>query len=136
MSEEHVVLTVDAVIADDSGRVLVMKRETEPYKGCWVLPGGIVEVGETVEQAAIREVEEEVGHKVRLEGLLGVYSTPGRDPRGAFVSVAFIARVVDGSFVPNEEASEVRWAGREEDLAFGFDHARILADYWNRLAQA
>ena len=76
-----VVLTVDALITDEVGRILLIQRGHEPFQGSWVLPGGIVEVGETVEQACAREVEEEVGLKVDVQGLVGVYSTPGRDPR-------------------------------------------------------
>ncbi len=130
---EPVSLTVDVVIENDRGEVLLMRRNTEPFKGTWVLPGGYVEAGETVEQAAVREVKEEVGLDVALTRLLGVYSTPGRDPRGAVVSVAFSGKVIGGAFQPNDEASGIVWARREEPpRAMGFDHGTILADHWER----
>jgi 8-oxo-dGTP diphosphatase len=123
-----VVLTVDAVITDAGGRILLMQRGTEPFRGTWVLPGGIVEPGETVEQACVREVEEEVGLKVRVVRLIGVYSTPGRDPRGAFVSLAFHATIAGGALRVTEEARAHRWLEAGEELPLGFDHARIVAD--------
>ncbi|MHC1636266.1 MAG: NUDIX domain-containing protein, partial [Candidatus Methanospirareceae archaeon] len=73
------VLTVDVVIKKDEGYVFI-KRKKEPYKGWWAIPGGIVEYGETVEEAARREAKEETGLDVRLIKLIGVYSDPSRDP--------------------------------------------------------
>lgn len=128
--EAHaVVLTVDAVITDPAGRVLLMERGTEPFKGAWVLPGGIVEAGETVEEACAREVMEEVGLQVRVEGIIGVYSAPGRDPRGAFVSIAFRTTVLGGTLRVTEEARAHRWFSAGEEPHMGFDHARIVADF-------
>jgi 8-oxo-dGTP diphosphatase len=126
---QRVVLTVDALITDADDRILLMERGTHPFKGAWVLPGGLVDPGETVEEACIREVEEELGLKVRIVRLIGIYSTPGRDPRGAFVSIAFHARIAGGEIVPTEEAPAHRWLGPAEDLELGFDHARIVADH-------
>lgn len=74
-----------------------------PFQGSWVLPGG-VEVGETVEQACARMVEEEVCLQVEVLGPVGVHSSPGRDPRGAFVSIAFHTSVADGSHLITKEA--------------------------------
>ncbi len=126
---ERVVLTVDAVIADERGHVLLMERGTEPFRGAWVLPGGLVDPGETVEEACIREVREEVGLEVRVVRPIGVYSTPGRDPRGSFVSIAFQVVVVGGEFQVTNEARAHRWCGPDEVAAMGFDHARIVADF-------
>ncbi len=125
---DRVVLTVDAVIADREGRVLVMERGTEPFRGTWVLPGGYVDPGETVEQACIREVREELGLEVKLTGLIGIYSEPGRDPRGSVVSIAYRAEVVDGTLTVTAEARAHRWLEPDEVVPMGFDHARILAD--------
>lgn len=126
---ERVVLTVDAVISDDHGRVLVMERGTAPFSGTWVLPGGLVDPGETVEEACIREVREELGLEVKLTGLIGIYSEPGRDPRGSFVSIAYRAEVVSGTPIITPEARSHRWLEPGEELPMGFDHARILADH-------
>jgi ADP-ribose pyrophosphatase YjhB (NUDIX family) len=87
---------VDVVIASDEGIVLI-RRAAGPFEGRWALPGGFVEVGETVEAAATREAAEETGLAVELARLVGVYSDPERDPRGHNVSVAFLARVVGGT---------------------------------------
>ena len=131
-TREPVHLTVDVIIENEHGEVLLMRRNTEPFKDTWVLPGGFVEAGETVEQAALREVKEEVGLDITLNRLLGVYSTPGRDPRGAFVSVAFSGSVVGGSFLPNEEATAIVWVrSTDPPRPMGFDHAAMLADHWN-----
>lgn len=125
----RVVLTVDVVITDSESRVLLMQRGTDPYKGSWVLPGGIVDPEETVEQAAIREAKEEVGLDLRLVRLIGVYSQPGRDPRGSFISVAFHAHVIGGELTKTQEAQAFRWASPTEALVMGFDHARIIHDF-------
>lgn len=126
---DRVALTVDAVITDPAGRVLVMERGTEPFPGTWVLPGGYVDPGETVEQACMREVREELGLDVRLTGLIGIYSEPGRDPRGSVVSVAYRAEVVGGTLTVTAEARAHRWLEPGENVPMGFDHARILADH-------
>lgn len=126
---DRVALTVDAVITDAHGRVLVMERGTEPFRGSWVLPGGYVDPGETVEQACIREVREELGLDVMLTGLIGIYSEPGRDPRGSVVSIAYRAEVVGGTLTVTAEARAHRWLEPDEDVPMGFDHARILADH-------
>lgn len=126
---DRVALTVDAVITDAHGRVLVMERGTEPFRGSWVLPGGYVDPGETVEQACIREVREELGLDVMLTGLIGIYSEPGRDPRGSVVSIAYRAEVVGGTLTVTAEARAHRWLEPDEQVPMGFDHARILADH-------
>lgn len=126
---DRVVLTVDAVIADADGRVLVMERGTDPFRGTWVFPGGLVDPCETAEQACIREVLEELGLEVRLTGLIGIYSEPGRDPRGSFVSIAYRAEIVSGTPTVTPEARAHRWLEPDEEVPMGFDHARILADH-------
>src|SRR4028119_1122426 len=83
---------VDVVIPSGRGIVLI-RRAGDPFEGQWALPGGFVEVGETVGEAAAREAAEETGLAVELAHLVGVYSDPGRDPRGHNVSVAFLAPV-------------------------------------------
>ena len=126
MRDRRPVLTVDVVIRYGDGFVFV-RRANEPYKGFWALPGGIVEYGETVEEAAVREAREETGLEVRLLGLVGVYSEPSRDPRGHYVSIAFLAEPVSGELKASTDAREVRvFRPKPERLAF--DHERILTD--------
>jgi 8-oxo-dGTP diphosphatase len=79
-------LMVDIVIPSEAQpgdtRLVLIRRGTDPFEGQWALPGGFVEVGETTEDAAVREAEEETGLRVELVRLIGVYSEPDRDPRG------------------------------------------------------
>lgn len=119
-------LMVDVVIPSEDGMVLI-RRGSEPFKGQWALPGGFVEVGETVEQAAAREAEEETGLAVEIARLLGVYSEPDRDPRGHNVSVAFLARVLSGQMQAATDASEVE-SFDPDTVELAFDHAKIIAD--------
>jgi len=124
------VLTVDTVVFHE-GKVLLVKRGVEPFKGKWALPGGRVECGERVEDAALRELKEETGIEGELVTLISVYSDPNRDPRGHYVSVAFLA-VPKGSAEPKAatDAAEAKWFPLSEipwnDLAF--DHAQIIKD--------
>jgi 8-oxo-dGTP diphosphatase len=119
-------LTVDVVIPVEEGVVLI-RRGSGPFGGQWALPGGFVEVGETVEQAAVREAAEETGLAVELARLVGVYSDPDRDPRGHNVSVAFLARVLSGDLSAATDASEASVLDPGlVDLAF--DHRRIIDD--------
>lgn len=119
-------LMVDVVIPSEEGVVLIC-RGSEPFEGQWALPGGFVEVGETVEEAAVREAGEETGLAVEIARLVGVYSEPERDPRGHNVSVAFLARVLSGQMQAATDASEVE-ALDPSSVELAFDHARIIAD--------
>ena len=122
-------LTVDVVIPSERGVVLI-RRGSDPFEGEWALPGGFVEVGESVEEAAVREVAEETGLAVELARLVGVYSDPDRDPRGHNVSVAFLARVLSGELAAATDAAEVSVLDPGSvDLAF--DHRRIVDDALN-----
>jgi len=126
MARRSPVLTVDVVIRKGDGFVFV-KRGKEPFKGYWALPGGVVEYGETVEAAALREAREETGLEVTLRGLVGVYSAPDRDPRGHFVSVAFLAEAVGGELRAGSDAADVR-VFRSKPSPLAFDHDRIFDD--------
>ena len=119
-------LMVDVVIPSEEGVVLI-RRASDPFEGQWALPGGFVEVGETVESAATREAAEETGLAVELASLVGVYSDPDRDPRGHNVSVAFLARVVGGDLVAAGDAAEAAVLN-PDSVELAFDHRRIVAD--------
>lgn len=121
-------LTVDCVVTDAKGRLLLIKRGHPPYKGKWALPGGFVGLDETVEDACRRELLEETGLTARKLTFVGVYSAPGRDPRGPTVSVAFKTRLAAKPPKAGTDAAAAKWIShwRREPLAF--DHARIIAD--------
>jgi 8-oxo-dGTP diphosphatase len=119
--------TVDIVIESDEGIVLVRRRN--PPLG-WALPGGFVDRGESVAQAARREAKEETGLDVELTELLGVYSDPRRDPRGFnTISTVFIGRA-GGRPVGGDDAAEARVVAVDAlppDIVF--DHPTIISDY-------
>ncbi len=125
-------LMVDVVIpsgepSGDGTSIILIQRGSEPYRGLWALPGGFVEVGETVEEAAVREAREETGLSVELDGLIGVYSSPARDPRGHNVSVAFLAHPPHGQPRAASDAdSAASMSPRNTKLAF--DHRQIVED--------
>ncbi len=121
-------LTVDCVVLDAEGRVLLIRRANPPFKGRHALPGGFVEVGETVEDACRRELLEETGVAAGRLTLVGVYSDPNRDPRGHTVSAAFLARVKSARPTAGSDAAQAEWVARPETVKLAFDHARILAD--------
>jgi len=117
---------VDVVIPSEDGIVLI-RRASDLFEGRWALPGGFVEVGETIEAAAAREAAEETGLAVELARLVGVYSDPDRDPRGHNVSVAFLARVVGGDLIAATDATEVAVID-PDSVELAFDHRSIIAD--------
>lgn len=137
-------LTVDPVIfgfdAEDATpvlRVLLIKRADNPFKGMWAIPGGFVEVsdngnqGESIDDAARRELEEETGIKVAYLEQLYTFGTPGRDPRGRVISVAYMALVRQQDYVvtAGSDAAEAHWFAVEDALDHGklaFDHRDIL----------
>jgi 8-oxo-dGTP diphosphatase len=119
-------LMVDVVIPYEEGLVLV-RRGGEPFEGQWALPGGFVDVGETVHEAAVREAAEETGLAVEISRLVGVYSEPDRDPRGHNVSVAFLASVLGGQMRAASDAAEVEVLD-PDTVELAFDHSRIIAD--------
>ncbi|HEX3033996.1 MAG TPA: NUDIX hydrolase [Thermodesulfobacteriota bacterium] len=128
--EKSITLTVDPIIITDDGKVVLVKRSFDPYKDHWALPGGMVDYGETVEDAVIREAKEETGFDIKIEKLVGVYSDPKRDPRGHFVSVCFLTKVGGGELKISEETKEVKLFSKEglKYLKFAFDHEKILRD--------
>ncbi len=125
---ETPLLTVDLVIElpDDAGKIVLIERKHAPFG--WALPGGFVDIGETVEQAAVREAKEETGLDVTLTQLLGIYSDPDRDPRGHTASAVFIA-TAHGEPCGGDDARDARAFDPSTPPQLAFDHAKILADY-------
>jgi len=117
-------LTVDIIIIMDN-RIVLIQRNNPPYQGQWALPGGFVEVGETVESAAVREAREETGLDVELKGLVGVFSDPGRDPRGHTASVCYKAAGC-GTLKASSDAQDALLFDLENLPAMAFDHEQII----------
>jgi 8-oxo-dGTP diphosphatase len=126
-------LTTDCVVVDPRQRVLLIRRANPPFKGKHALPGGFVEVGETVEDACRRELMEEAGVKAGRLELVGVYCDPGRDPRGHTCSVAFLTRVARAVPKAGDDAAAAEWVESWSKLDLAFDHARILRDARRKL---
>ena len=120
--------TVDIIICTSNREVVLIQRRNPPHG--WALPGGFVDYGESVEQAAIREAREETGLKVELEVLLGVYSHPERDPRQHTLSIVFIVFVKDQpSLQAGDDAREAGLFPLEQLPDLAFDHEQILEDF-------
>lgn len=120
-------LTVDCVVFDAADRLLLIRRGRAPFEGAYALPGGFVEVGETVETAALRELREETGLAGRIIKLIGIYSDPARDPRGHSVSVAFLVAAA-GEPIGGDDAAEAAFVADWRGEMLAFDHADIVAD--------
>ena len=124
-------LTVDvaALTGGSAPRVLLVQRAHPPFAGEWALPGGFVDEGERVAHAAARELAEETGLRLGSLSLLGVYDTPGRDPRGWTVSVTYFAPVpAQAPVTGGDDASEARWFPADTLPKLAFDHATIIGD--------
>lgn len=130
MHQKSVTLTADIIIEFPGDEIILIKRKNDPYKGLWAIPGGIMdEEDKSIEDTARREAQEETGLIVQLEQLVGVYSKKDRDPRGRFVSAAFIAKPVGGILQAADDAAEYTRTADFLSYELAFDHREILEDY-------
>lgn len=130
-------LTVDIVLLHrfaDGIEVLLIKRARDPFEGHWAFPGGFVDMGESLEDAAARELAEETGLRgIRLDQI-GAFGDPGRDPRGHTVSVVYAGVLEDRALVTAaDDASEAAWHSALEPPRLAFDHNKILTITLERL---
>lgn len=138
-------VTVDVVVfaagapprrgAAPSLKVLLIRRGKAPFAGRWALPGGFVDAMEDLPVAAARELEEETGLQAELGPQVGAYGTPGRDPRGHTVSVAYLTWLAGGpaAVQGQDDAVDARWHDARKPPPLAFDHKAVLADSVHRL---
>lgn len=131
-------VTVDIAVfcqfAEDL-KVLLIERGHEPFKGFWALPGGYIDMEETLEQSARRELFEETGLKITTLHQWKAYGDPGRDPRGRTITVVFYGFVPpeESSVAGGDDASKAAWFSIKQLPPLAFDHHRILQDLMNHL---
>lgn len=122
-------MTADCVVIskEDTPQVLLIQRGFEPFKGCWAIPGGFMNMDETTEQCAIRELEEETGLKISDVRQIGAFSKVDRDPRGRTITVAYLT-IVDAPLEVKglDDAAKAQWFPLAALPSLAFDHADIL----------
>lgn len=124
-------VTADCIVItrDADPKVLLIQRGKEPYRGYWAFPGGFMDMDETTEQCAVREMMEETGLDVSELKQIGCYSKVDRDPRGRTITVAYL--VVIASPVPvrgQDDAAKAEWFSLSAIPKLAFDHDEIISD--------
>lgn len=124
-------VTTDCVVftQEEEPKVLLIQRGNEPYKGCWAFPGGFMNMEETAEECAVRELKEETGLTVKQIQQIGAYSKVDRDPRGRTVSIAYLAIVDAPTAVSGmDDAAKAAWFPLSSLPDLAFDHKDIMTD--------
>ena len=123
-------LAADAIIelTDRPGRPIVLIERRYPPHG-WAIPGGFVDIGERLEQAAMREALEETALRVTLRALLGLYSDPQRDPRGHTVTAVYVAEATGEPRAQDDARNLAVFSVDALPEMLAFDHALVLGDY-------
>lgn len=124
-------VTADCVVVTKEAKpkVLLIQRGNEPFKGCWAFPGGFMNMDETTEQCAIRELEEETGLNVSGLQQIGAYSKVDRDPRGRTVTVAYLVRIdAPVPVMGQDDAAKAEWFPLSALPPLAFDHEDIMRD--------
>lgn len=125
--------TVDIIIELPEGIVLIRRKNPPPG---WALPGGFVDYGESLEDAAVREAKEETALAVTDLRQMHTYSRPDRDPRGHTISTVFIARASGVPRARDDAAAVAVFTENNLPSPLAFDHAEILTDYFRRRRRA
>ena len=124
-------VTADCVVMtkEEVPKVLLIQRGAAPFKGTWAFPGGFMNMDETTEQCAIRELEEETGLKVTKVHQIGAYSKVDRDPRGRTITVAYLAIIDTPEDVKGQDdAAKAEWFPITDLPKLAFDHYDIMND--------
>ena len=132
MNKSQIQKAVDAIIDDNQGNIILIKRKYPPYKDYYALPGGTVEKGETLKQAVVREIKEETNLDITIESKIGVYDKPGRDPRGDVHSTAYKCRIIGSKdeIKSGDDSKDVFVISLKElkNIKLAFDHKEMLKD--------
>ena len=124
-------VTTDCVVfgLDESSlKVLLIERGKEPFKGCWAFPGGFLNMDETAEQCAVRELKEETGLDLLEVKQIGAFSDVDRDPRGRVITIAFYALTTPSKVHGSDDAAQAKWFALNDLPQLTFDHDHILRE--------
>ena len=125
-------VTIDAIVMENE-KILLVQRGKPPFVDSWALPGGHIELGELVEDAVIREIKEETSLDIKIEKLFNVYSQPGRDPRGHYITIVYVCIVKNKKqqVLGGDDAKEAKFFDLQEisKLNLAFDHGKIIKDF-------
>ena len=123
-------ITADAIIRYEPDKIILIKRKNPPYQGHYALPGGFMDIGETIENTCIREAKEETNVDVKIIKMVGVFSDPKRDPRGHTVTVAFLCEPLTDHEEPKAQddaaALEIISLNKIPEMEIAFDHKEII----------
>lgn len=134
----HPAVTADCIVFGfDRARVkvLLIQRGNEPFKGKWAFPGGFVNIDESAEQGALRELEEETGLRVERVEQVGAFSAPDRDPRERVITIAFYSFIELQDVKGGDDAAKAKWFDLGKLPPLAFDHVDILSATLNRLRE-
>lgn len=129
-------VTVDALVIsrnEEDFEVLLIQRKNEPFKNMWALPGGFVDMEETLEHAVIRELEEETGLKDIDLKQFYTAGKPGRDPRGRNITVVYYGFTDNKNVVAGDDAGKAGWFSLSKIPALAFDHNEIINLFFDDL---
>ena len=130
-NDRHAYIGVDAIIRNNDGKILLMRRNVSPYNGFWGLITGLVASNENVEEALKRVAEEEVGVNISIDKYTGrYYDEVGRHPTKTCICLPHICRIVSGEPTPLKKCDDVKWFSPEEiyDMDLAYDHKQMLED--------
>ena len=123
-------VTVDAILISNQNSILLIQRSGDPFKGKWALPGGFIELDESLETACHRELEEETGLKVKELTQFKAYGAVDRDPRGRTISVVFYSFQEEETVpVAGDDAANAQWFSLNQLPELAFDHQQIIDEF-------